>query len=285
MIASQLPIKRVALNDYNSYTASLIKKIGLNTVCQSAACPNIMECFSNRTATFMIMGNNCTRNCRFCAVNKGLPEKLDKTEPDKLGQAVSLLRLRHVVITSVTRDDLPDAGANHFIECIKAINRSNPEATIEILTPDFLGNIEAIKKLSQVCVHVFNHNVETVPRLYPLVRPQADFNRSLYVLKMFKNYARNSCLIKSGFMVGLGEKFEEVSELMDALRNNGCDSLIIGQYLQPSSQHLKVHRYLEPKDFELYRLLALRKGFKNIMAGPLVRSSYKARSFVTLDKN
>jgi lipoic acid synthetase len=256
-------------------TRVLLETLGLNTVCQSAECPNLGECFAKKTATFMIMGNVCTRNCRFCAVTNEKPSPLDNNEPNKVATAVAQLGLNYVVITSVTRDDLPDGGASHFASTIFAIRNMAEETTIEILTPDFNGDYQALSVIVKARPNIFNHNVETVPRLYPTVRPQAQYNRSLDVLKFVKESDSN-IYTKSGLMVGLGEKQAEVLEVMTDLRRVKCDVLTIGQYLRPSPEHLEVQEFVNPKVFEIYKAAAKKLGFLHVAAGPFVRSSYHA---------
>lgn len=254
---------------------ALIDSLSLNTVCHEANCPNRMECFNKGTATFMILGKICTRSCTFCNVTKGNPQPIDPMEPIRVAQAVKTLQIKHTVITSVTRDDLPDGGAAHFAEVIKQIKRLCPNVTVEVLIPDFQGSIEALTKVVQAGPEVINHNVETVPRLYPRIRPQAEYYRSLDLLKNVKRI-NNNIFTKSGIMVGLGEKFHEVVEVMKDLRDCGCDFLTIGQYLAPSSSHYPVIEYIHPKIFEEYKALALKMGFSFVASGPLVRSSYHA---------
>lgn len=259
-------------------TRELLEKLKLNTVCQSAICPNLGECFASKIATFMIMGGTCTRNCSFCAVENGVPSIVDPDEPQRVAEAVEKLGLRHVVITSVTRDDLPDGGASHFTACIEAIRRRTPGVIVEVLTPDFKGNELAIDIVTAVGPDICNHNLETVPRLYPSVRPQADYQRSLDFLERVKVKDR-TVYTKSGLMVGLGEKFGEINDVLSDLREVGCDIVTIGQYLRPSPAHLEVVEYIRPEVFEEYRLLGVEMGFKHIAAAPFVRSSFNAREF------
>ncbi len=256
-------------------TKRILAELGLNTVCQSANCPNIGECFAGKTATFMILGNICTRNCRFCAITSGQPEEVNSEEAKNIAEAAVLLGLKHVVITSVTRDDLADGGVSHFIAVIDELTSANPAATIEILTPDFLGRKALLEKIATAPWHVFNHNVETVPRLYEKVRPGADYWRSIQVLAEIKSQRPNS-LTKSGLMLGLGEKQEEIVAVMEDLQRVGCDFLTIGQYLQPTLKHLPVLEYIEPHMFARYQKIGEGMGFKGVAAGPFVRSSYKA---------
>jgi lipoic acid synthetase len=256
-------------------TLETLKQYGLNTICRSALCPNQGECLACGTATFLILGDHCTRNCTFCAVAKGIPLPPDPEEPEKLAQAVAVLRLRHVVITSVTRDDLPDGGAGHFSATLSALHRNVPDATIEVLTPDFCGQEQAIDTVIAAGPDVYNHNVETVARLYDLVRPKAIYSRSLNLLRHVKAKAPG-IFTKSGLMLGLGEEFSEVVAVLQDLRSVGCDCLTIGQYLQPSSAHLPVKRFITPEEFAVYKAEAIRAGFVHVESGPFVRSSYRA---------
>lgn len=254
----------------------MMDKLKLHTVCESAHCPNVGECFGSSTATFMILGNVCTRNCAFCAVSHGAPESVDYNEPDNLASAVELLGLKHVVITSVTRDDLSDGGAGHFSAVVKAVRQKKPDASIELLIPDMGGNEASLTTIAEAQPDVLNHNVETVPALYHEVRPEANYERSIRLIKFVK--AINSNLItKSGLMLGLGEKKDQIYEVMRDLRNAGCDILTLGQYLRPSEWHIPLERYITPEEFEAYRQQGLKIGFKVVVAKPLVRSSYYAR--------
>ena len=261
----------------NEAVMSLIRSLGLHTVCEEANCPNCGECFGHQTATFMILGNQCTRSCTFCAVGKGFPQPVDPAEPEHLAMAVNRLGLRHVVITSVTRDDLPDGGASQFACVIAAIRAAQPEASpvIEVLIPDLLGNWPALDQIIAARPEIINHNIETVPRLYPTVRPEGNYRRSLELLARVRQ-ADPSLLTKSGIMVGLGESREEVRLVLEDLRSVGCDLLTIGQYLAPSKQHHPVIEYIHPDQFAVYRQLAEAMGFRHVAAGPLVRSSYQA---------
>lgn len=250
-----------------------LRRLKLVTVCQSAQCPNLGECFGRGTATFMIMGTCCTRSCRFCAVNKGSPLPLDDREPYRVAQATQQLGLNHVVVTSVTRDDLPDGGAGHFVDTIRHIRKKCPNACIEVLTPDFNGDYQALHVVCDAQPDVFNHNIETVPRLYARVRPQADYRRSLSVL----SYAAGRGLhIKSGLMLGLGETGSEVRLLLRDLRETGCLSVTIGQYLAPSKEHEPVARYVRQEEFDQWAVIAREMGFTSVASAPLVRSSYRA---------
>lgn len=254
---------------------TLLKKLELNTVCEEANCPNQMECFNRRTATFMILGKYCTRHCTFCNVTKQIPLPPDETEPKKVAAAVRELNLKFTVITSVTRDDLPDGGAGHFAAVIQQTRAGNPDVLIEVLIPDFQGGSEALAIVVNAAPDVLNHNVETVPRLYPEVRPQAVYERSLRLLEKVKEM-NPQMHTKSGIMVGLGEKYSEVLEVFNDLRNAGCDFLTVGQYLAPSKAHHPVVEYIHPDIFADYREKALKMGFKAVASGPLVRSSYHA---------
>lgn len=251
----------------------------LHTVCESARCPNIHECFHRGAATFMILGNLCTRGCGFCSVPKGSPEKreftLDPDEQENVARMAAQMRLRYVVITSVNRDDLADGGSAHFAETVAAVSRALPEARVEVLTPDFCGDMEAVRRVLAAGPHVFNHNMETVPRLYRRVRPQADYRRSLDVLA-FARRTSPQVLTKSGFMVGLGETEAEVRSLLTDLRAAGADVATIGQYLQPTRRNLPVAEYVRPEQFDAYRDFGLGLGFRMVFAGPFVRSSYMA---------
>jgi lipoic acid synthetase len=254
----------------------LLRKNGLATVCEEASCPNLGECFSGGTATFMIMGEICTRRCPFCDVGHGKPLPLDAQEPVNLAEAIAEMKLKYVVITSVDRDDLRDGGAQHFADCIREARERSPKLQIEVLTPDFRGRMDiALDILEQTPPDVFNHNLETVPRLYREARPGANYKWSLKLLKEYKA-RKPEVLTKSGLMVGLGETKEEIFEVMRDMREHDIDMLTIGQYLQPSRDHLPVKRYVEPAEFDEYTALAEELGFKHAACGPLVRSSYHA---------
>jgi len=255
--------------------AGYLKSLGLHTVCQSASCPNIGECFSRRTATFMILGDTCTRNCGFCGVRHGMPLPVDPDEPQRVAQAAAQLGLKYVVVTSVTRDDLADGGASRFAETIRRIKAAIPDAKAEVLVPDFGGEVSAVKAVLDAGPFVLNHNVETVPRLYPIVRPAADYRRSLKLLETAKK-AEPSIYTKSGFMVGLGESKEEVEGVLQDLRSAGCDIVTIGQYLRPSKANLPVVEYLPPAQFDEYKAIGDALGFRYAASGPFVRSSYHA---------
>lgn len=253
----------------------LMRDLKLHTICESARCPNRTECFRQATATFMVLGNICTRNCTFCAVKKGEPLAPDPQEPEHIVTAVDKLRLRYVVITSVTRDDLADGGASHFAQVIKAIHEYDPDIMVEVLIPDFRGSLSALQTVIDASPAVLNHNIETVPRLYPEVRPKADYQRSIEVLKQAK-FTNSKLLTKSGLMLGLGENQQEVTKTMSDLRQAGCGILTIGQYLQPSPRHHRVVRYIHPEKFEEYQIVGEEMGFVSVISGPLVRSSFHA---------
>jgi lipoic acid synthetase len=249
----------------------------LHTVCESARCPNIHECFSRKAATFMILGNTCTRTCGFCAVPQGVPGLLDPDEPCQVAEMAASMELRYVVITSVNRDDLPDGGSAHFAETIRQVKRALPEAKVEVLTPDFCGDLKAVGRVLDAGPDVFNHNMETVRRLYGRVRPQADYAQSLEVLACARKLAPE-VMTKSGLMVGLGEHPEEVRQLLGDLRDAGIDVATIGQYLRPKRRRLPVAEFVPPATFEEYREFGVSIGFKAVFSGPLVRSSYMAES-------
>ena len=253
----------------------MLKRLSLHTVCEEAGCPNIMECFGRKTATFMILGRNCTRNCTFCNVTKNAVDVVDPLEPMNIAKAVLELDLHHVVITSVTRDDLSDGGANHFAQTIKEIHDIKPSITVEVLIPDFKGDKTALKCVIDAKPQILNHNIETVKRLYPTVRPMAIYERSLELLKNVKVIDSNM-ISKSGIMLGLGEKEDEVIKVLEDLREVGCDVLSIGQYLAPSKLHHPVFEYINPEVFEHYKDIGMKMGFKYIASAPLVRSSYHA---------
>ncbi len=259
---------------------ALIARKGLHTVCQEARCPNLGECYARNTATFLILGDRCTRDCRFCAVTPGTPLPPDPEEPERVARAAAEMGLAYVVITSVTRDDLADGGAAHFAATITAVRRLLPPARVEVLIPDFQGRPEALLTVIRAAPDVINHNVETVPRLYPRVRPQADYRRSLELLS---RVAASGIPAKSGLMLGLGERAEEVRSVLEELHRAGCRILTLGQYLQPSPAHLPVVSWVTPEEFEHWRRLASAIGFAEVASAPLVRSSYRAdRSFEAL---
>lgn len=268
--------KNVPLGGGNQFTARLVEELGLETVCESAKCPNRMECWSQRTATFMIMGNVCTRPCGFCSVPKGKTEALELDEPERVAEAAERLGLKHVVITSVTRDDLADGGADHFYRSVRAV-RERTGATIEVLTPDFIGKPGAIERVVAARPEVFNHNTETVPRLYREVRGRKSVYR--WTLELLRRVKELDPMIKtkSGLMLGLGETHEELFDTLADLRDAGCDFLTLGQYLRPTPHHLPVVRYLPPEEFDELGAAARRMGFVQVASGPFVRSSYHAR--------
>lgn len=256
-------------------TKRALRGRGLHTVCEEARCPNMGECFERGTAAIMIMGDTCTRGCAFCAVRSGEPAPLDDDEPGSVAEQVKEMGLRHAVITSVTRDDLPDGGAAHFAKTIEAVRAIDPDITIEVLTPDFEGREGDVRTVCEAGPHVFNHNLETVERLTPSVRSQAGYGRSLEVLKMGRRHLAGG-LIKSGLMVGLGEEDGEVESALEEMAGAGCDIVTIGQYLAPSKSAHPVVKYVEPKKFQYYEGIGLKHGIKYVFAGPLVRSSYLA---------
>lgn len=256
----------------------ILKTKCLNTVCENARCPNKNECYTKNTATFLIMGNNCTRNCRYCNITCSRPEPLDLNEPFHVAEAVKDLGLKYAVITSVTRDDLPDGGAEHFANCIYEIRKISPDVKIEILTPDFKGNKDSLNTIIKAHPNVFNHNIETVRKVFKSARPQGNYDCSLEVLKYVK--ANSDILTKSGLMIGLGETFEDIEKTLIDLKNAGCDILTIGQYIQPSKAHLEVSKYYTPDEYEKLKQLAEKIGIKHSQIGPLVRSSYRASELI-----
>ena len=261
-----------------SETSGLLGHLGLPTVCDEARCPNRGECYSLHTATFLILGDVCSRGCAFCAVKKGKPLPLEPDEPDRLAQAVSRLGLRHVVITSVTRDDLPDGGAAHYARVVDTLRGRCPGVRVELLVPDFAGSEQALAAVLAAAPDILAHNLETVPRLYPQVRRGANYRRSLEVLRQAKQLS-SKIIIKSGLMLGLGEESAEIEAVLQDLRSVDCDMLTLGQYLSPSLRHVPVARYVTPEEFDLWRRQALALGFRSVAAGALVRSSYKAPIF------
>lgn len=256
----------------------ILKSNCLNTVCEGARCPNKNECYSNHTATFLIMGSVCTRNCRYCNISCQRPEPLDENEPLHVAQAVKDLGLKYAVITSVTRDDLPDGGANHFAKCINEIRKISPNTKIEILTPDFKGNEESLNTIIKAHPDVFNHNIETARDIFKTARPQGNYDTSLGVLKYVKE--NSDIKTKSGFMIGLGEDIEQIKQTITDLYNVNCDILTIGQYIQPSKEHLPVAKYYNPEEYEELKDIAKNIGIKYFQIGPLVRSSYNAAKLV-----
>jgi len=254
---------------------SILEQTDLHTVCQEARCPNLGECFARETATFLILGRVCTRDCGFCAVERGAPGPPDEAEPQRVAQAVQKMGLHYVVITSVTRDDLPDGGASSFAKTIRAIRALNPKIKVEVLIPDFKGDQASLKTVLKESPEILNHNIETIPRFYPRVRPLADYKRSLDLLKKSKKDCPH-IPTKSGYMLGFGETREEVLELLRDLKEAGCDFLTIGQYLQPRQDRLPVIRFVPPEEFEEYKRIAERMGFRAVASGPFVRSSFHA---------
>ncbi len=264
---------RLRTGEHYRQLRDLVRQQRLPTVCEEARCPNIYECWERRCATLMILGDVCTRSCRFCAVKTGRPLPLDEQEPSRTALIVKAMGLSHCVITSVTRDDLSDGGADMWAETIRQIKKQVPDCSVEVLIPDLQGNQRALQQIIDASPEIIAHNLETVPRLYPRVRPQADYEQSLEVLKCT---SRQGITTKSGIMVGLGERPQEVLELMAKLVDTGCRIFTIGQYLQPTREHLPVDRFIEPEEFESYRAEGLRLGFNVVEAGPLIRSSYHA---------
>lgn len=280
-LAPRLPawLKRpLPAGNGNFFTEDLLRELRLETVCENARCPNRPECYSRRTATFMVLGNVCTRPCGFCSVAKGEPEALEDDEPERVAEAAFRLGLRHVVITSVTRDDLPDGGADHFRRCIEAV-RARTGAAVEVLTPDFLGDTSAIDIVLRAELEVFNHNTETVPRLYKRVRGRASYQRSLDFLAHVKK-RKPHIVTKTGLMLGLGETIGELFDVFADLRKVGCDTLTLGQYLAPTLKHIPVARFVPPAEFDDLAAKARLLGFKKVVAGPFVRSSYHADEMV-----
>lgn len=272
-------LKRPIIDTDKTRTVRKILKANcLNTVCENARCPNKNECYTKHTATFLIMGGVCTRNCKYCNISCQKPEPLDVDEPKHIAKAVKDLGLKYAVITSVTRDDLPDGGAEHFAKCIEEIRKISPDTKIEILTPDFKGNIESLNTIIQAHPDVFNHNIEAVRGIFKTVRPQGNYDVSLSVLKYIKE--NSDIKTKSGLIIGLGEVFEQIKETFEDLYNVGCDILTVGQYIQPSKEHYPVGKYYKPEEYEELKKLATSVGIKHSQIGPLVRSSYNAASLM-----
>ncbi len=257
----------------------ILRQKNLHTVCEEARCPNIGECWGNKTATFLILGDTCTRGCRFCAIDKGKPVALDPEEPRNVALVVKDLGLDHIVVTSVNRDDLPDGGAAHFAKTVFWIKTLNPQIRVELLIPDFDGNLQALKTVVESAIEILNHNIETVPRLYGKVRPGHTYECSLNILTEAKRF-RHDVLTKSGLMLGVGETYDEVIATLQELREKKVDIVTLGQYLQPSNRQLKVDRYVTPDEFKEFRMVGERLGFRHVESGPLVRSSYHAWSHV-----
>lgn len=272
-------LKRPIINTETTKTVrNILKNHCLNTVCENARCPNKNECYTKHTATFLIMGNVCTRNCRYCNISGGIPEELNENEPKEVANAIKELGLKYAVITSVTRDDIPDGGADHFAKTIEEIRKISPNTKIEILTPDFNGDKNSLDIIIKAMPEVFNHNIETTKQVFKKARPKGNYQTSLEVLKYVKD--NSNIKTKSGLMVGLGETFEEIEETFEDLKNVGCDILTVGQYIQPSKKHLEVDKYYTLEEFEEIKKLAKKVGFKNFQIGPLVRSSYMAKDLI-----
>lgn len=272
-------LKRPIIDTDKTRTVRKILKANcLNTVCENARCPNKNECYTKHTATFLIMGGVCARNCKYCNISCQKPEPLDVDEPKHIAKAVKDLGLKYAVITSVTRDDLPDGGAEHFAKCIEEIRKISPDTKIEILTPDFKGNIESLNTIIKAHPDVFNHNIEAVRGIFKTVRPQGNYDVSLSVLKYIKEHS--DIKTKSGLIIGLGENFEQIKETFEDLYNVGCDILTVGQYIQPSKEHYPVGKYYKPEEYEELKKLATSVGIKHSQIGPLVRSSYNAASLM-----
>jgi len=270
--------KKIRLKDCSELKA-MLHELKLGTVCEEALCPNIGECFAKKQATFLILGKNCTRRCTFCGVKRGLPSPVDTGEPARVAEGIERLGLTHVVITSVTRDDLPDGGAQAFVDTVAAIRRSGCKITVELLIPDFRLDRDAIGRVVAAKPDILAHNIETVPRLYPAAHEGADYRRSLHVLKAIKEC--DSCMrTKSGLMLGLGEREEEVLTTLSDIAGTGCDFLSIGQYLAPSREHFPVKEYITPEKFGYYKEKALEAGFRHVESGPYVRSSYAAAEYI-----
>lgn len=272
-------LKRPIIDTEKTRTVrKILKTKCLNTVCENARCPNKNECYTKNTATFLIMGGNCTRNCKYCNISCAKPEPLDLEEPKHVAEAVQALGLKYAVITSVTRDDLPDGGAEHFANCIYEIRKLCPDTKIEILTPDFKGDKESLDKIIKAHPDVFNHNIEAVKDIFKTVRPQGDYDCSIKVLKYINE--NSDIKTKSGLIIGLGETFEQIEQTLTDLKSAGCDIVTIGQYIQPSKQHFEVAKYYIPEEYDELKSLAKKAGIKNYQIGPLVRSSYRASELV-----
>lgn len=272
-------LKRPIIDTEKTRTVrKILKTKCLNTVCENARCPNKNECYTKNTATFLIMGGNCTRNCKYCNISCAKPEPIDLEEPKHIAEAVKALGLKYAVITSVTRDDLPDGGAEHFANCIYEIRKLCPDTKIEILTPDFKGNKESLDKIIKAHPDVFNHNIEAVKDIFKIVRPQGDYDCSINVLKYIKG--NSDIKTKSGLIIGLGETFEQIEQTLTDLKSAGCDIVTIGQYIQPSKQHFEVAKYYIPEEYDELKSLAKKAGIRNYQIGPLVRSSYRASELV-----
>jgi lipoic acid synthetase len=257
----------------------LMRELDLHTVCEEARCPNMGECWNHRTATFLLLGETCTRGCRYCAIGKGKPQPIDEQEPERIAHAVTHLKLKHVVLTSVNRDDVPDGGAHIFVRSMELIREALPTCKIEVLIPDFDGNWDALQMVLEARPDVLNHNIETVPRIFRRFRPRAGFDQSLELLALARQFDAN-LVTKSGLMVGAGETNQEVLEVMDALRQSDVNIMTIGQYLAPTDSHWKMERYVTPEEFAFFKDEGLRRGFRHVESGPLVRSSYHAHEHV-----
>jgi len=285
--ARRPPWMRVKVRETPEYrdVARLVKELKLNTVCEEARCPNIWECWGeHRTATFMIMGDICTRACRYCDVTSGKPSPLDEEEPANVAKAVSAMGLRHAVITSVDRDDLSDFGARHWVRTIAAIREESPDCAVEVLTPDFGGNAAELMQVLEARPQIYSHNIETVRRLHPKMRSKGDYDRTLAVMRRAHEYRLDAGIpmtTKTGLILGLGETLDEVLEVMDDLRGVGCDVLTMGQYLNPTNRHAPIARFYTPEEFESLKVEGSNRGFKHVESGPLVRSSYHAHEHVT----
>lgn len=266
---------RAPTGENHAELVRLMRNLNLHTVCEEARCPNIGECWNHRTATFLLLGDICTRNCRFCAISKGQPKPLDEDEPEHIAHAVAYLKLKHAVLTSVTRDDLPDGGARLFARSIRLIRQHHPGCKVEVLIPDFAGNWDALQAVLDEQPDVLNHNVETVPSIFPRFRPRASFARSLELLERARQH-QASLITKSGIMVGAGETNDEVLEVMDLLRGVDVNVMTIGQYLAPTAHHWPIHRYVTPEEFAFFEQEGKKRGFRHIESNPLVRSSYHA---------
>jgi len=269
------------VGDGLAQVARVLERYGLQTICVEARCPNRSVCWSERTATFLILGPICTRNCRYCSVAHGRPAPLEQTEPERLAAAAAALQLKHVVITSVTRDDLPDGGAEQFARCIRAVRNSLPSATIEVLTSDFAGRLESVRLVCDAGPDVFNHNIEVVRQLFASMRPQGDYERSLRVLEFVRSYSPKT-YTKSGLMVGFGETAHQLCETLTELRNVGCEMVTIGQYLRPAPGCAPVQRYYRPEQFRRLEQRAMQMGFSAVACGPFVRSSYRAAEMLDI---
>jgi lipoyl synthase len=274
-------MRKTLSSEASTATADILACHQVNTVCDSARCPNRSECYGKGRATFLIMGPVCSRSCSFCSVTQGVVQRLDPDEPEAVASAASELRLRHVVITSVSRDDLPDGGADHFAATVRAVKKRLPEASIEVLVPDFLGRTESVACVCHGPIHIFNHNIETVPRLYRAIRPEADFERSLKVLRFAKDHFP-AVLTKSGLMVGLGETDDEIVQVITLLKESQCDMLTIGHYLKPVNGKKDIERFVLPESFAKYAEYAYNIGFKSVRSAPFVRSSYNAHETFAL---